>query len=247
MSGGNNTDEKLTIEIDGKPCACERGELLYDVAKRNGIFIPALCRKDEVPEHRSSCRLCIVEVTEGDRTRIVTSCVYPVTRPCEVRTGTERVKRDRAMVLALLQRRAPESAEIAQMADALGEPGLAAKLPAQVDGERCVACGLCVQICHQNGAGAIAMLGNGVDKHPGAPYGIAPKPCIGDLSCAKICPTGAIPYEEDEYHRGIWGRNFTLAYCEQCGKPLGKTAAELAHRAHERGEEPVFLCEDCAS
>lgn len=238
-----SANEKLTVTIDGRACTCERGEFLYDVAKRNGIFIPALCRSDEVSEHRSSCRLCIVEVTENGRTRIVTSCVYPVNRECEVRTDTERVRSDRAMVLALLQARAPESPELAQMTQTLGDPEIA--LPARVDGERCVACGLCVQVCHQNGASAIAMLANGVDKYPGAPYGIAPKPCIGDLSCARICPTGAIPYEDGERSRSIWGRNFTMAFCESCGTPLGKTAAELAHWAHERGEEPVFLCEDC--
>ena len=46
--------EELTITIDGKPCTCERGEYLYDIARRNGIFIPTMCRNDEIPEHRAS-------------------------------------------------------------------------------------------------------------------------------------------------------------------------------------------------
>ena len=32
------------IVIDGKTCTAEHGEYLWDVAKRNGIEIPALCR-----------------------------------------------------------------------------------------------------------------------------------------------------------------------------------------------------------
>ena len=33
----------ITITIDNKPCTCESGEFLIDIAKRNGIFIPTLC------------------------------------------------------------------------------------------------------------------------------------------------------------------------------------------------------------
>lgn len=41
------------IVIDGKTCTAEHGEYLWDVAKRNGIEIPALCRSEAFPEHRA--------------------------------------------------------------------------------------------------------------------------------------------------------------------------------------------------
>ena len=37
------------IVIDGKTCTAEHGEYLWDVAKRNGIEIPALCRSEASP------------------------------------------------------------------------------------------------------------------------------------------------------------------------------------------------------
>ena len=66
------------IVIDGKTCTAEHGEYLWDVAKRNGIEIPALCRSEAFPEHRASCRVCIVEVVARGRSKVVTSCVYPI-------------------------------------------------------------------------------------------------------------------------------------------------------------------------
>ena len=45
------------IVIDGKTCTAEHGEYLWDVAKRNGIEIPALCRSEAFPEHAAACAL----------------------------------------------------------------------------------------------------------------------------------------------------------------------------------------------
>ena len=62
----------INLTIDGVACTCEHGEFLYDVAKRNGIDIPVLCRSDAFDDHRACCRICIVEVEIRGRTKIVT-------------------------------------------------------------------------------------------------------------------------------------------------------------------------------
>ena len=94
--------ELINVTIDGKACTCEKGEYAYDVARRNGIFIPVLCRHDAFEDHRACCRICIVEVEERGRTKVVTSCVYPIENECEIRTNTERIREERAVLLALL-------------------------------------------------------------------------------------------------------------------------------------------------
>lgn len=108
------------IVIDGKTCTAEHGEYLWDVAKRNGIEIPALCRSEAFPEHRASCRVCIVEVISRGRSRVVTSCVYPIEGECEVHTNSPKIVQDRKVLMALLAARAPESDLMAAMASHMG-------------------------------------------------------------------------------------------------------------------------------
>ena len=67
----------MIIKINGQDCSCEKGEYLLDVARRNGFYLPTLCNHDAF-EGQGCCRLCIVEVFERGRGKIVVSCVYPV-------------------------------------------------------------------------------------------------------------------------------------------------------------------------
>ena len=115
------------IVIDGKTCTAEHGECLWDVAKRNGIEISALCRSEAFPEHRASCRVCIVEVIARGRSKVVTSCVYPIEGECEVHTDSPRIVQNRKVLMALLAARAPESDLMAAMASHMGGgPGIRA-------------------------------------------------------------------------------------------------------------------------
>ena len=109
----------MKITINGTVCECEKGEFILQIARRNGIEIPALCYHDGFPG-QGSCRVCIVEAVEKGRGRIVVSCVYPVERECEIYTDNEKVRRLRGMTLALLQKKAPDSPEIRALCEKYG-------------------------------------------------------------------------------------------------------------------------------
>ena len=233
--------ELITVTIDGKECTCEKGEYIYDVAIRNGVFIPALCRHDAFPDHRACCRICIVEVEQHGRTKIVTSCVYPIDGECEIRTNTERIREERAVLLALLGHRAPDAELISQMSSLYDMSGFDRLI--SIDNEKCILCGLCVQACNALGTGAISTVQRGTDKKVSTPYDNPSKFCVGCLSCANVCPTGAIAYTQTETTRTIWNREFDLLFCEQCGALMG-TPEAARHAVGEEGDVPT-VCDEC--
>jgi len=231
----------MTVTIDGKPCAFELGEYLLDIASRNGITIPALCHHGGLPG-QGCCRVCIVEVEQGGWKNIVTACVYPVERECAVFTGSERVVRQRGMVLSLLRSLAPESGEVARLCEVYDAPEHErfAKKP----GEKCILCGLCAKACQSLGTGAIGTVNRGVEKTVATPYDEPSIVCVGCKSCAEVCPTGAIEAREEGINRTIWGKTFPLRKCAGCGALIG-TLAELKRAAKQAGTEIPTLCNRC--
>ena len=233
---------ELTIIIDGVECTCQKGEYIYDVAKRNGIRIPTLCRHDAFPDHRACCRICIVELVQRGRSKIVTACVYPIDGPCEIFTNNERIREERTVLYALLKHRAPDAQLLDKMSRGLDTTGFERLIT--VDTEKCILCGLCVQACSSLGTGAISTVNRGTDKKVDTPYGVASDYCVGCLSCANVCPTGAIEYSQTETTRTIWNRTFDLVFCKECGEVMG-TVESVALAAADAGVETPVVCDAC--
>ena len=231
----------MIITINGIPCECEKGEFILQIARRNGIEIPTLCHHDAFAG-QGCCRLCIVEVVTKGRGRIVVSCVYPVDGECEVYTDNERVRRQRGMILRLLETRAPESAEIKALCEKYNAPKFDRFI--RIDGSKCVMCGLCVKACAELSVGAISTVNRGVTKEIATPYHEPSSVCVGCGSCAHVCPTGAIEISETYETRTIWDKTFKLVHCSQCGAVIG-TEQEIYYAADRAGEEFDGLCATC--
>lgn len=50
----------MTIKINGIDCAFEEGEYILNIARRNDIFIPAICYLSGCSP-TLACRMCMVE------------------------------------------------------------------------------------------------------------------------------------------------------------------------------------------
>ena len=77
----------ITFKINDKEVVAEEGQTILEVAREHKIEIPTLCYHQALSP-AGACRLCTVEVYDGRRTRLVTSCNYPVWRGMEVQTDS---------------------------------------------------------------------------------------------------------------------------------------------------------------
>ena len=75
----------ISVTINNKTTAVERGTTILNAAAALGIKIPTLCNH-ELLEPYGACRLCLVEVIDGDWSTVTTSCNYPITKALKVET-----------------------------------------------------------------------------------------------------------------------------------------------------------------
>ncbi|MHB1394043.1 MAG: 2Fe-2S iron-sulfur cluster-binding protein [Clostridia bacterium] len=205
----------MKVLIDDRTCDAEYGEYILAVAKRNGIDIPNLCHSDALAG-LGTCRLCVVEIMEEQKTKVVASCIYPITHELEIKTDSSRIFRIRKTIMKLLLSRAPENACLNSLARQYGlQPSKLPDLPDKA--EDCILCGLCVKACEKMGTNAISTVGRGTGKKVSTPYDEPSAACVGCGSCAAVCPTGVIGMEDKNGTRAIWGKTFEMLRCEKCG------------------------------
>ena len=188
--------KSIKLEIDGKLVEAEEGMTLLQAARKTGIDIPTLCY-DENMAHYGACRLCTVELSRDNRTRLVASCVYPVENKLVVKTESERVIKIRRMILELLLPLSP-TGPIESLARKYGLEK--SRFPGENTG--CVLCGLCVRYCAEiKKANAIGFIGRGVERDVAFLPEVATRVCPSCRECFPLCPGGKIIKESLD---GTW-------------------------------------------
>ena len=239
--------QTVNLEIDGRYFQAGQGMSILEVARREEIPIPALCHHDAL-EPFGACRLCLVEITHPDWKGwkgLVAACLYPVEEGLQVTTDNEAIREVRRTVLDLLLARCPDSDVVRKLAV---EHGVATTSYKKNEVETtCVLCGLCVRVCAVKGCNAIGTAGRGIEKRISIPFKHPPPDCIGCASCAQICPTGTIKYQEVDGVRKIWGHAFTMVKCASCGRPV-MPEVQLEFEAKKSGLDPEYFrtCPACS-
>ena len=209
--------DKIEFTLDGKTVVADKGETIWDVAKREGTRIPHLCHVD-LPGYRpdGNCRACMVEI--GGERVLAASCIRKPAAGMVVKTDTERAKKSREMVFELLASNmrsadaGPDNqSNFWQWASSMGIAG-SERFASKFDGhdtaefditnpaiavnlDACIACGACVRACREVQVNdVIGMADRGdhtipvFDMHD--PMGLST--CVTCGECVQACPTGAL-------------------------------------------------------
>ena len=210
----------VTLTIDGVEVKAEEGTNLLWAALDNGFYIPHLCAMREVIPPFASCRLCFVEI-EG-RSAPVTACTVSVNDGMVVHLNTPGVERLRNTAFELLLSHHQldcrncaknRSCELQNIASRLGLKlkikrfrRIPRELPVDsshplftYNPNKCVLCGKCVWVCHEQGTGTFDFAFRGIDTVISTIAGLplAEMECNSCLACVAVCPVGALVAKPD--------------------------------------------------
>ena len=177
----------IKFRMNGLDVQAEEGWTLLETARFYGLEIPTLCYNEGLTPW-GGCRLCLVEIGVEPKSKLVSSCTYPVEEGLIVRTDTRRVIDARRMMIELMLSTAPMSKEIQDLASKFG----VTRQRFEPRNEECVYCGLCIRMCaEQMDARAIGFQNRGFKRKISTPFDIRSEDCRLCGACMYICPACA--------------------------------------------------------
>jgi bidirectional [NiFe] hydrogenase diaphorase subunit len=179
---------EILLTIDGKEVRAREGMTILDAAREAGISIPTLCHHEKL-ESYGACRVCTVEAELNGRLSYVAACVRPVENSFVIRTKSEKVNKIRRVLLEELLAHAPDSEDLARLAQEYG----ADKNRFEKEASFCVLCGLCVRYCAEvKKKDAIGFVDRGARRAINFIPELAAKECWNCKECFPLCPTSAL-------------------------------------------------------
>jgi len=206
--------EEIRIKINGNEIIGTAGQNVLQVARENGIEIPALCYHPHLSV-AGSCRLCAVEVK--GMWGIQMACTLQLQEGMEVTTESENISQTRKSVLELLlMKYYDEGYAIGDRAETefehwitryqVNRPTWVGSKPwtkkdsdsnpfVWVDMNKCILCTRCVRVCTEiQGSFVWGVNQRGADAHivAGADQAMLDAGCESCGLCVQVCPTGAL-------------------------------------------------------
>jgi bidirectional [NiFe] hydrogenase diaphorase subunit len=174
----------IELILNGLEVRAEEGWTLLETTKFYGLEIPTLCYNEGLSPY-GGCRLCLVEIGEPGKSKLVTSCTYPSEPGLVVRTDSKRVVAARRMMIELMLSTAPNSKQIQDLASQFG----VTQVRFTPRNEECVLCGLCVRMCAEQMDGrAIGFQQRGYKRKISTPFDLRSEECRLCGGCIYICP-----------------------------------------------------------
>jgi coenzyme F420 hydrogenase subunit beta len=191
----------ITLTINGLDVQAEEGATILEAAGSVGFPIPTLCHMEGLTPY-GACRLCVVEIGKEPKSKLVSSCTYPVEEGLIVRTASERVLKARRMIIELLLASCPQSKTIQDIAAAHN----VSQQRFRQEYEDCILCGRCVRMCEeQMMAKAIGFRGRGEKRSIGTPFDVPSEQCRLCGGCMYVCPVCELRCTYTEPEKAVCG------------------------------------------
>ena len=191
----------ITLTVNGLRVSVERGTTLLEAAEFLGFPIPTLCHMEGLSPY-GACRLCVVEIGNDAKARLVSSCTYPAEEGLNVRTASSRVLKARTMIIELLLASCPQSKTIQDLASAHG----VRTQRFRQEYDDCILCGRCVRMCEeQMMAKAIGFRGRGSKRSIGTPFDARSDVCRQCGGCIYVCPACQLRCTYSDPEKAICG------------------------------------------
>jgi NADH-quinone oxidoreductase subunit G len=93
------SEDKITIEVDGKTLSARKGQMLIEVTDANDIYVPRFCYHKKL-SIAANCRMCLVEVEKAPK--LLPACATPVMDGMKVITRSQDVIKGQKSVMEFL-------------------------------------------------------------------------------------------------------------------------------------------------
>ncbi|MBI4867286.1 MAG: (2Fe-2S)-binding protein [Candidatus Wallbacteria bacterium] len=191
----------ISFKLNGQRVTAEPGATILETARFFGVPIPTLCDMEGLTPF-GGCRLCVVEIGDGEASKLVTACTHPVQEGMRVRTASRRVVDARRMVAELLLASCPQSKTVQDLAASMGIH----RQRFRQEHEDCILCGRCVRMCsEQMMSGAIGFQGRGRERRISTPFDRASELCRRCGGCIQVCPACELRCTFNEPERAVCG------------------------------------------
>jgi NADH-quinone oxidoreductase subunit G len=258
--------ELVKLTMNGREITAEKGTLLIEAARQNGIEIPSFCYYEGLTL-QAACRMCLVEVEKTPKLQV--GCTLPVAEGMVVHTESEQVKSARKGTLEFLLTNHPLDCPVCdkggecELQDMVFRYGAGESRFTErkihtpekqwspvvyFDAPRCILCYRCVRACDE-GMGVKAL---GIANR-GAIAEIVPNhhdhlECDECGACIDICPVGALTSGPYRYQTRPWEMNHVGTICTHCADGCRTTLGvrnDKIIRGNNRDRSGVngeFLC-----
>ena len=227
--------ELVSLPINGQAIQAEKGTLLIEVARQNGIEIPAFCYYPGLTL-QAACRMCLVEVEKTPKLQV--GCTLPVADGMVVHTESDTVRQSRKGMIEFLLTNHPLDCPVCDKGGECELQDMTFRYGAgesrfterkvhvdeqqwspvvYFDAPRCILCYRCVRVCNEGiGVGALGVSNRGVISE------IVPNrhdylECDECGACIDICPVGALTSGSYRYQTRPWEMTHVGTICTHCG------------------------------